>query len=202
MFFISPESILVLIVILAAAVSLVLITTIVRSRAENGKKQKEEREAVREVLDRVGVGSEMTAFLNSEGGKHFLRNFGVQQAADNSREGTLRVMTVGIILACFGIGTMLPRLFPREMYLPDFASVVTMIGIGMIAASATSLKLRKIWDEEARARERLLTSTEADRAFSFASAPVTATARQESRPTSPVAPPPSQESPDSPHGLG
>jgi hypothetical protein len=152
-----PEALLYLIVVLCAVVALVLLASIIRSQVARGTARKADQEATREILSRVGTGAEVTAFLNSEGGRQFLRTMVSVRPNGNGREGLLRMMAIGIVLICFGIGLMIPRLFYR---IPEFTAVITMIGVGMVIASRVALRMRKEWEEEEETRSVLTRGAE------------------------------------------
>lgn len=167
--------------------------------------KKENPELFREVIQRIGSGAEFREFMNTPGARNLIRLVNPETASqEDPREATLRVMYLGIVITSFGIGIVLATRFG----LPEFASIITMIGVGFVTASVISLQFQERWREERRQRDELDRQFDAEwsptnvlrgKRDREAQAPVTS--RHDPRGRTPESGSP-RESSDSPHELG
>ncbi len=100
------------------------------------------------LLDKFGSGTELTQFIESEGGKKMLEDLATDRV--NPQERALALLPPGIILASLGIGCLVLTFKDSDLVIPG--GLLVALGIGFLIAAAVSRRLAKSWSRTSQLR--------------------------------------------------
>ena len=100
----------------------------------------------RHLLDKFGSGTELSQFLETEGGRRMVANLENREA--NPRARALRPMIAGAVLTCLGVAFLLLTVREEDLLIPG--GLVLAIGIGFLIGAFVTLRLSKSWDADIR----------------------------------------------------
>jgi hypothetical protein len=116
------------------------------------EKRRLQVEAQTRILDRIGTGEALTAFLQTEEGKALLRSneaFGESGQSPRRHDG-IRMSVIGLLtggVICIGIGAgfvvAAEISVDRDLFIP--AGIVAGVGVGCIVAAIIHYALGKAW---------------------------------------------------------
>ena len=98
----------------------------------------------RHLLDKFGSGTELSQFLETEGGRRMVANLENREA--NPRARALRPMIAGAVLTCLGVAFLLLTVREEDLLIPG--GLVLAIGIGFLIGAFVTLRLSKSWDAD------------------------------------------------------
>jgi hypothetical protein len=158
---------------IGAAFSLLFILTFVafiiwHRHRERMEKRRLLLDAQTRILDRIGTGEALSAFLQTEQGQALLRSHEVAEEPEKPGRGHggLRMSIIGLLTAgviCIGIGVgfqYAARLTEPELVIPG--GIVMGVGVGCIVAALIHYLLGTVWGllrsdgEQDRSRTRSL----------------------------------------------
>ena len=121
------------------------LTWIPQSR-ENSHKDDLQAETVRRLIDKLGTGQEVMAYLESESGRKLLDTISTPAPRANPRRRIISALSVGAVFCCLGFGLLvLSALFPDAEEALGGAVMVLALGSGFLAAGGVSYRLSKSW---------------------------------------------------------
>jgi uncharacterized membrane protein YfcA len=97
------------------------------------------------VLDRFDSPQEFTAFLNTEGGRHFLDGLADEQGWGPARRILFAVQT-GIVMVFFGLGLGTIWWLERDEDIIYGAMIFLFLGLGFLVSAIVSHRLSRAWD--------------------------------------------------------
>ena len=119
-------------------------------------------EAQARLLDRIGTGDALTAFLQTEEGKALLKSYEAfdepekpwQRRHEGIRMSVIGLLTAGVICIGIGAGFMYAANISMEtdLYIP--AGIVAGVGVGCIVAALIHYVLGKAWGMMGNGREQ------------------------------------------------
>jgi hypothetical protein len=119
-------------------------------------------EAQSRLLDRIGPGDALTAFLQTEEGKALLKSYEsfdepdkpVHRRHDGIRMSVITLSTAGVICIGIGAGFMYAAniAVEHDLYIP--AGIVAGVGVGCIVAALIHYILGKAWGMLGNGREQ------------------------------------------------
>ena len=141
---------------LAAALCLLIILGFVAFLIMNKHQDRLEKrrlllEAQTRILDRIGTGDALTAFLQTEEGKALMRGPEESEPAfkPGRRDGGIRMSILGLLtcgVICIGVGAgffYAARMTEPDLYIP--AGIVTGVGVACLVAAVIHFLLGMAW---------------------------------------------------------
>ena len=115
------------------------------------EKRRLQLEVQTRILDRIGTGDALAAFLQTESGKALMRNPEEIEPAfkPGRRDGGIRMSILGLLTAgviCIGVGAGFfysARMIEPELYIP--AGIVTGVGVACLVAAVIHFVLGMAW---------------------------------------------------------
>lgn len=100
------------------------------------------------LLERIGTIGELGQFLDTDGGRRFLRTLSTEPMGGQAHQRVLRAFQSGIVMVCLGLGVFL---YVGRVQLPYgayenvgfVATVSTAVGLGLLISGYVSLRLSK-----------------------------------------------------------
>lgn len=119
-------------------------------------------EAQSRLLDRIGPGDALTAFLKTEEGKALLRSYEsfeepdkpAHRRHDGIRMSVIGLLTGGVICIGIGAGFMYAAQMTMDQDLMIPAGIVAGVGVGCIVAAIIHYALGKAWGMLGNGREQ------------------------------------------------
>lgn len=127
----------------------IAVTIIWVSSTSNRRREAESRaqaEMHNRLLEKFGTSKEFIDFMQTDGGKVFLKPLPVTNPAAPYRK-ILASITTGVILTMFGIALLVMHavVFDHEEGALGGGIIFLMIGIGFLVSAAISYRLSKAW---------------------------------------------------------
>lgn len=127
----------------------IAVTIIWVNSAANKRREVEARaqaEVHNRLLEKFGSSKEFIDFMQTDGGKSFLKPVAVANPAAPYRK-ILASVTAGVILSMFGMALLVLNVvaFEHEEGLIGGGVVFLMIGLGFVVSAAISYRLSKAW---------------------------------------------------------
>ncbi len=91
------------------------------------------------LLDKFGSGTELSQFLETEGGRKMIEDLGRGEASPKT--GAARAMIAGAVLSCLGVAFLLLTFRERDLLIPG--GLVLATGIGFLIGAFVTLRLSK-----------------------------------------------------------
>lgn len=127
----------------------IAVTIIWLSSLSNRRREVEARsqaEVHNRLIEKFGTSKEFVDFMQTDGGKVFLRPLPVTNPAAPYRK-ILASISAGVILTMFGIALLVLHAvgFDHDEEMLGGGIIILMIGIGFLVAAAISYRLSKAW---------------------------------------------------------
>ena len=98
----------------------------------------------RHLLDKFGSGTELSQFLETDGGRRMIEDLG--KSGVNPRARAQRPMIAGVVLTCLGVAFLLLTVREADLLIPG--GLVLATGIGFLIGAFVTLRLSKSWDAD------------------------------------------------------
>ena len=120
-------------------------------RGEHQKMQAR-TERHKQLLDKFGSGTELSEFLETDGGKKMLEDLARGSVTPEQR--ALRLMIAGSVLTCLGVAFLILTFRVPDLVIPG--GLILAVGIGLLIGAFVMLRLSKSRDadNEHRAQNR------------------------------------------------
>ena len=124
---------------------IVMIIFIVWFRTREKQAQVQGRtELHKHLLDKFSSGTELSQFLETEGGKKMIEGLG--KGHISLKERTLIPMIAGSVLTCLGVAFLILTTYEPNLVIAG--GIVLAIGIGFLIATFVALRLSKNWEAD------------------------------------------------------
>ena len=117
------------------------------TRAKQAKLQAR-TEIHKHLLDKFGSGTELTQFIESEGGKKMLEDLAADRVSPQER--ALTHVRAGVILTGRGIGFLVVTTQESDFVIPG--GLLVALGSGFLVAAWASRRLAKSWSRDGELR--------------------------------------------------
>jgi len=106
-------------------------------------RQKSQNEIRKALIERFGAAQDLGAFLQSEGGQHFLTGLSTAMACPLG--SVLGAVQKGIILCMLFLGCMLASMVMNSHEIMALGAVLGAIGVGFLISAAASHRMARKW---------------------------------------------------------
>jgi len=96
------------------------------------------------LLDKFGSGTELSQFIETEGGRKMIEDLGKDRVSPKER--ALKLMVPGIVLACLGAGFLVLMYKTPNLVIPG--GIILALGIGFLIAAFVTQRLSKNWEAD------------------------------------------------------
>ena len=96
------------------------------------------------LLDKFGSGTELSQFLETEGGKKMIEDLGKERVSPKER--ALKRVVAGSVLTCLGAGFLMLMYKEPDLVIPG--GILLALGIGFLIAAFVTLRLSKSWEAD------------------------------------------------------
>jgi len=96
------------------------------------------------LLDKFGSGTELSQFLETEGGRRMIGDLGKDRV--NPKERVLKHLMAGIVLSCLGAAFLVLAYEERDLVIPG--GLCLAIGSGFLIGAFATLRLSKSWEAD------------------------------------------------------
>jgi len=128
----------------AIAVTIIWVSSVSNKRRE--VEARSQAEVHNRLIEKFGTSKEFIDFMQTDGGKTFLKPVAAANPAAPYRK-ILASVTTGVIVTMFGVALLLLHLFAfdHEEGVLGGGIIFLMIGIGFLVSAAISYRLSKAW---------------------------------------------------------
>ncbi len=137
-----PREAVIFLVPLGSFVMVVMIVWLVSRAKQAGVRARTELH--KHLLDKFGSGTELSQFLETEGGKKMVEDLGKDRASPKER--ALKHIRAGTILTCLGAGFLILMYEDSDMVIPGGLCIA--LGIGFLIGAFATLRLSKSWEAD------------------------------------------------------
>ena len=113
------------------------------TRAKQAKLQAR-TEIHKHLLDKFGSGTELTQFIESEGGKKMLEDLAADRVSPQER--ALALVPPGVIITALGTGFLVLTFENADLVIPG--GLLVALGMGFLVAAWASRRLAKSWSRD------------------------------------------------------
>ncbi len=123
---------------------IVMIIFIVWFRTREKQAQVQGRtELHKHLLDKFSSGTELSQFLETEGGKKMIEDLG---KGESPKQRTVKPVIAGAVLTCLGVAFLVLTFRVPDLVIPG--GIILAIGIGFLIGAFVTLRLSKSWEAD------------------------------------------------------
>ena len=130
--------------IVPAAAFVMVVCLVWLSTRERQTQIQARTDSYKHLLDKFGSGTELTQFLETEGGRRMVAD--LEKKEVNPRTRALRPMVAGVVLTCLGVAFLLLTVREADLLIPG--GLVLATGIGFLIGAFVMLRLSKSLDAD------------------------------------------------------